>query len=1516
MLLTLAPKCRCATSVAIAMLLLFVATTIACYGAMPDMQNVARPNPDPGAQVGWDVFAPPVTTASALGGTPTIAEWTRTGVSDNTLALTGDVLSNYAGNDQGKDTRFVIYGQTAISDGVQATASIQRLDGNKASITLPAGLPAWSTYLLWPRNSTGYGYPVAVNQSDAWWLGPNQASCGDTVSVYGRNLSHGGGTTTSWVYIKPAGTAGQFATVTSVNPYRVQFTVPNGLANGTYEVWVHNGHGGSYGWSGPLSLPIVSAYQWNGSTFNVTSYGATGDGVTDDSDAINTTYYYAQVYRDNNPGYHPTVYFPAGTYMVRYGYGMVHDIRTMGAGMNQSYIKCNSSFNALGLLYLNGGGVTNMEIKDLTLDGNGYYRGGITQDFLIFGQSGGQPSNDVRFTNVRVTTRLDPGKSPVFLVTTNRATFTGCEFIGGPVMAFSGSRQFAFSNCNFYGSNDSAMAILPRGASDLSVTNCYAADYDINSQTGIGQGRLIAGNSDYGTLRNVYVGDTTTVNCGPRLGAAEQNTGEQVMCEGNWTDYEGAPTSATATTVTFSDLNTSYVGDVAVICNGKGLGQHRDVTAYDAGSKTITVSPAWNVIPDATSDVLIARSAPRWVVYHNNMDGKDDYAARYSATTAIEPFGGCYDWIGDSNTITNMYAAICCASINQNNPFIPSIDPVYFNYYANNIIQSCYEGLRNTSNLPAIATTSGVGYLGNVFTNNSLTDITTYGARLWTDNTGTPGVPFDVSVFEHSTFTNVPQAVECNQSGIGSRVKNALFYKNVFNRGTAPLAGSFGIDFGPSTYTPDIRVNSWLNFQTTYAGSLPGGLLEVPNRPFEVLGTAGGSSQTAAMTIWNAGTSSLSWTATSDSAWLTLSSGSGTVADETASSSVTLTCNPTSLAAGTYTGTVTVTGASQTKKVVVTFTVSPVLPASGMKLWLKADVGVTKDGNNMVSAWADQSGNGNDVTPYWTYQAQYVPAAINNWPALYFDGGCDNYRKILSSGLSGNFSMFAVCSSPYTQVKQYQSGINNRLIDCPVAGTPTGDAQVTNGSCAPFAATIRSDNFSLNPTQNIPVFGVGSMFNTDGTCGGDFAVTGYIPEVIIYNRALTAQERTDVATYLANKYAIPPSNTPPSVTLTTPSDGTVYTTVPATISLAATASDSDGINHVDFLQGTGYLNSDYSAAYSYDWTGVQPGTYILTARAYDNAGTTAVSAPVTVRVNAAPTVSITAPTGGSSFTAPATINITASPADVDGTIGKVEFYNNGLLLGTDTSSAGGWTYSWTNVEASGTNGISLTAKAYDNDNVTATSSAVLCTTTDSANKCYWKFDENTGTSAGDSSGTGNAGTITGASWTTGKISYALSFNGTSNYVQKTSATGLPAANATQTECFWYYVSANPAVKKTALAVTGSSSATNIGFISSSGMKFGVWRNANALVVSTSTLPTAGAWHHVAYVRNGSNRYLYIDGSQAATSTSTTDSAAATTINVGRTVTGADYWSGNIDEVRIYNRALSATEIAALATGKQ
>jgi chitinase len=92
--------------------------------------------------------------------------------------------------------------------------------------------------------------------------------------------------------------------------------------------------------------------------------------------------------------------------------------------------------------------------------------------------------------------------------------------------------------------------------------------------------------------------------------------------------------------------------------------------------------------------------------------------------------------------------------------------------------------------------------------------------------------------------------------------------------------------------------------------------------------------------------------------------------------------------------------------------------------------------------------------------------------------------------------------------------------------------------------------------------------------------------------------------------------------------------------------------------------------------------------------------------NVAPTVSLIAPASNASYTAPASVTLTASASDADGSIAKVEFYNGATLLSTVTAAP--YTYTWSNVAAGS---YTVTAKATDNSGASTTSSAVSFTVT-------------------------------------------------------------------------------------------------------------------------------------------------------------------------------------------------------------
>lgn len=180
----------------------------------------------------------------------------------------------------------------------------------------------------------------------------------------------------------------------------------------------------------------------------------------------------------------------------------------------------------------------------------------------------------------------------------------------------------------------------------------------------------------------------------------------------------------------------------------------------------------------------------------------------------------------------------------------------------------------------------------------------------------------------------------------------------------------------------------------------------------------------------------------------------------------------------------------------------------------------------------------------------------------------------------------------------------------------------------------------------------------------------------------------------------PAANVAPTVNITNPADGQTFT-APASISIAATASDSDGsVTKVEFYNGTSKLGEDATSPYSFAWSNVNAGTYSLRAKAIDNSGASAISS-VSITVNpadnVAPTVSITSPAGGQSFSAPASISIAASASDSDGSIAKVEFFNGTTKIGEDVSSP--YSFTWSNVPAGN---YALLAKAIDNSSASAT----------------------------------------------------------------------------------------------------------------------------------------------------------------------------------------------------------------------
>ena len=178
---------------------------------------------------------------------------------------------------------------------------------------------------------------------------------------------------------------------------------------------------------------------------------------------------------------------------------------------------------------------------------------------------------------------------------------------------------------------------------------------------------------------------------------------------------------------------------------------------------------------------------------------------------------------------------------------------------------------------------------------------------------------------------------------------------------------------------------------------------------------------------------------------------------------------------------------------------------------------------------------------------------------------------------------------------------------------------------------------------------------------------------------------------------------PPTVALTAPANGAAFT-LPNPIQLAATAADADGtVTKVEFFRGATKLGEDTTAPYEFTWSGMTSGSYTLTAVATDNAGASTTSAPVSITVtnpvNSLPSVALTSPANEATIPA-SSLTLTATAADTDGTVTKVEFFRGATKLGEDTTAP--YEFTWTGIPV-GT--YSLTAKATDNDGGITTSAA-------------------------------------------------------------------------------------------------------------------------------------------------------------------------------------------------------------------
>ncbi len=529
------------------------------------------------------------------------------------------------------------------------------------------------------------------------------------------------------------------------------------------------------------------------------------------------------------------------------------------------------------------------------------------------------------------------------------------------------------------------------------------------------------------------------------------------------------------------------------------------------------------------------------------------------------------------------------------------------------------------------------------------------------------------------------------------------------------------------------------------------------------------------------------------------------------------------------------------------------------------------------------------------------------------------------------------------------------------ASTPTIGLRITDNNSATATTTrvltvqnrLPSASFTLTP--NPVVSGKSVSFNASGSSDPDGTVTKYEWDF----DGNGSYETSTGATATTTKTFVTAGNVTVGLRVTDNNGGTATTTQALTVSNRAptasftatpnpvptgtavtfngsASSDPDGTiakYEWDF-DGNGTYETDAGSTASTTKTFANAGNVTVGLRVTDNLGLTATTTKAVTVQNRAPVASFTATPNPVTVNTAASFNASTS-ADPDGTVTKYEWDLDGNgSYETNTGATATTTKTFT---TSGDRTIGL--RVTDNAGATGTTTVVLKVQSNYSNVVsatpglidYWRMAETSGTSFADGVGghtatalngvtLGGAGALAGGA----DSNPSASFDGSNDAAS--AALNLSGTNKLTLE-FWLKWSSFSNNDDLAFEFTPNSSNTNGGFfvdpnaselLALSRFGVGIGRSTSRNT-AYFTRPSANVWHHYAIVMDSSATASqqvipYVDGvpvsyTKLNSGTGAGNFANSTLYFMSRGASSL-FGKGNLDEVAIYNRALTAAEISA------
>ena len=408
----------------------------------------------------------------------------------------------------------------------------------------------------------------------------------------------------------------------------------------------------------------------------------------------------------------------------------------------------------------------------------------------------------------------------------------------------------------------------------------------------------------------------------------------------------------------------------------------------------------------------------------------------------------------------------------------------------------------------------------------------------------------------------------------------------------------------------------------------------------------------------------------------------------------------------------------------------------------------------------------------------------------------------------------------------------------------------------------------------------------------------------------------------------------PTATATTPAPDTTPPSAPA--SLTATAISGTEIDlswpastdnvavtgyQLERCQGTSCTNfaqiaTPTTTSYK-DLTATAGNPYNYRVRATDAAGNLSTYSPTATATTPAPDTTPPTQPGTPTANAISAAEVDLSWGAASDNVGVTGYLVERCLTSSctyaqiGTSNGTTTTYKDTTVAASTgyTYRVRATDAAGNLSTYTNTASATTPVASGPKPVAAFGFDEGSGTTVTDASGNGNNGTVSGATWAAaGKYGKALQFNGSSARVNVPDAASLHLTTGMTLEAWVNPTTVNGNWRDVIYkgndnyyleATSSNASKPDAGLIAG---------GSYADAYGTAAL-TANSWTYLAETYDGTTLRLYVNGTQVASTAHTgTITTSTNPLQIGGDSIYGQYFAGMIDEVRIYNTALTATQI--------